>query len=370
MNIHCTKKLYDFLKIKPGKVTVQTDPLFSWSANLILLNRRKTLVVVNNATRIAFVLYGITSKDINNFSKLIKEGIRAVFESEYISPEIIEKYLEDCGSEILLVSGSNRSDTAYCNKACERVQRFTYIFENGDMFEKKYLPWINYDLIGKEDYTYINTLLINALTEKYGSPVQSARVAELEVTLNLMTKCKRTLIVPDNLNFYQLHNVLQNTFEWQDEHMHQFVTKINKRGVPLEIVRPDTMDDFDTFEPCNTINSTSVTVSEIFSRYKMIGYIYDFGDGWEHSIKLKRFIENFNDPYPHCTKAIGDAPMEDSGGPYGFFEKMKILENPKHPEYEWISDWVKSSWWHHVDIDLINRRLTRVHHECVPVYYD
>lgn len=370
MNIHCTKKLLDFLKIKPEREVVQTDPLFSWSANLILLNRRKTLVAVNNATKSAFVIYGITSKNINNFPQLIKAGIRTVLESEYISPEIIEKYLEDCGSEVLFVSGSTRSDTAYCNKACERVQRFCYLFENDDMFEKKYLPWINDDLIGKEDYTYISALLINALAEKYGSPVQSARVAELEVTLNLMTKCKRTLIVPDNLNFYQLHNILQNAFEWHDEHLHQFVTKKNRRGAPLEVVRPDVMDDYDVFDLYKTINSTSVTVGEIFGKYKNIDYIYDFGDGWEHSIKLKRFIDGFNEPYPHCTKAVGDAPMEDSGGPYGFFEKMQILDDPKHPEYEWISDWVKSSWWHPVDMDLINRRLEHAHHESVPVYYD
>ena len=370
MNIQCTKKLLDFLKIKPESVTTQTEPLFTWSANLIILNRHKTLVAVNNATKVVFVLYGITAKDVNNLPELIKEGIRAVLESEYISPRIIEKYLEDCGSEILLASSSNRSDIAYCNKACERVQRFCYLFENEDMFEKKYLPWINDDLIGKEDYTFINTLLINALAEKYGSSVQSARVAELEVTLDLMTKCKRTLIVPDNLNFYQLHNILQNAFEWHNEHLHQFVTKINKRGAPLEVIKPDVIDDCAGFDLYKTINSTSVTVSEIFERYNLIGYIYDFGDGWEHSIKLKRFIDDFDKPYPHCTKATGDAPMEDSGGVYGFFEKMQILDNPEHPEYEWISDWVKSSWWHPVDIELINRRLERAYHECVPVYYD
>lgn len=71
MNIHCTKKLLDFLKIKPEKATIQTEPLFSWSANLILLNHRKTLVAVNNASKSAFVLYGITQKNIIDFPNLI-----------------------------------------------------------------------------------------------------------------------------------------------------------------------------------------------------------------------------------------------------------------------------------------------------------
>lgn len=189
------------------------------------------------------------------------------------------------------------------------------------MFEKKYLPWINYDLIGKEKYAFTNTFLINALAGKYDAPIQSARVAELEVTLKLMTECKRTLIVPDNLNLFQLHNILQNAFEWQDEHMHKFVIKKDRRGLPLEVAQPDFMDEYDLFDNYKCINSTSVTIAEIFKHHKKIDYIYDFGDAWEHSIKLKRFIDNFNKPYPHCINAVGDAPMEDSGGAYGFFEK-------------------------------------------------
>ena len=47
MVIGCTKKLLDFLGVKPQKIAVETDPLFSWTVNLIILNRRKTLVAVS-----------------------------------------------------------------------------------------------------------------------------------------------------------------------------------------------------------------------------------------------------------------------------------------------------------------------------------
>lgn len=373
MVIGCTKKLLDFLGVKPQKSTTESEPLFSWTANLIILNRRKTLVAVNNATKCCFVLHGLTAKSITKLPTLIKDGIRAVLQSEYIAPEIIEKYLEDCGDDLIFATTASRSDVSYCNKACERMERFANLFETNNMLQEKYLPWINEDMIAKENYKYIHEILITTLTEKYGAPVQSAHVAELEVTLNLLTPCNRTLIVPSNLNFYQLHIILQNAFEWQECHLHQFVLSRDEYERPMKIIQPEFIKNEDWLsidENLESIDSITVTVCEIFETQKKIDYEYDFGDGWIHTIKLKRFISDCKTPYPHCTGAIGDAPMEDSGGPYGFDEKMKILNDPNHPDHEWISDWVQSAWWHPLDINAVNRRINQEHRCCIPVQYD
>lgn len=247
------------------------------------------------------------------------------------------------------------------------------LFESDSIFQEKYLPWINNDMIAKEDYSFIYEKLIATLTERYGSPVQSAHVAELEVTLDLLTPCKRTLVVPSDLNFYQLHRILQDAFEWHDCHLHQFVLKKDSMGRPMKIIQPGFMKNEDWLaldENLESIDSTTVTIREIFESQNKIEYEYDFGDGWIHMIKLKRFIPDCTTPYPHCTEAIGDAPMEDSGGPYGFDEKMKILNDPDHPEHEWISEWVRSAWWHSLDFDAINRRIRQEHRRCIPVQYD
>lgn len=124
MIIGCTKKLLDFLGTKPTKLTDDAPALFSWTANLITLNRRKTLIAINNETKCCFVLYGLTAKHLPNLPELFKNGIRQVLRSEYISPEIIEKYLDDCGSETILTTSTSRSATTYCTKACSRVERF------------------------------------------------------------------------------------------------------------------------------------------------------------------------------------------------------------------------------------------------------
>ncbi len=171
MVIGCTKKLLDFLGVKPQKLTSETDPLFSWTANLIILNRRKTLVAVNNATKCCFVLHGLTAKNISKLPELMKDGIRAVLQSEYIAPKIIEKYLDDCGDDLILTPTASRSDVAYCNKACERMERFVNLFESDMMLQEKYLPWINDDMIAKDNYSFVYENLITTLTERYSAPV-------------------------------------------------------------------------------------------------------------------------------------------------------------------------------------------------------
>ena len=44
--------------------------------------------------------------------------------------------------------------------------------------------------------------------------------------------------------------------------------------------------------------------------------MYDFGDGWEHLITVKSFVES-DQPLPHLIKAQNGCPPEDCGGTSG-----------------------------------------------------
>ena len=74
MIINCTKKLQDELKIKPAKLDV-IAPLVSWHANIIRVNRRKTIVVANDASGYVIVIHGVVAKDLKDIKELIKESI-------------------------------------------------------------------------------------------------------------------------------------------------------------------------------------------------------------------------------------------------------------------------------------------------------
>lgn len=368
MELACTKKLLEYIGVKPEKISAEVDPLFEWTANLMVVNRRKTIVVVHAASRCAFVLHGLTVKHLKKLPELILNGVRSLLESEYVRPEIIEQYLNDLGREVSFRANSSRKVVASCNKACERVQWCSDLLKPENLLQQSIQLWMNDDVLSGSNYLLAHQALIGQLQGRYGGNVQGCRALELEVAMELYTPCKRRIIVPDNLNFYQFHNVLQECFGWKDCHLHQFVVEVDSEGYPAKIIQPH-WEEFEEFPGVQVQSSTDVMLRDVFLPRKRIVYEYDFGDGWIHTVELCRVIDDCREPYPHCILAVGDAPMEDCGGPEGFAHVMAVLGDRDHPEHREISEWVRSTWWQPLDVNWINRFLKDAHRKRVPIIY-
>ncbi len=333
MILQCTKKLLDYFGIQSEKPVEHIDPLFEWSANLILINRRKTLVVTHLTSHVLFVVHGITAKQLPRIPTLIRDGIRTLLESEHVRADVIRKYLTDCGETVRFMANRTRSAAAVCNKACERVTALRDYFEQNNTFQQELLPAMNDEPVKQgTDCKYAFQVLTGQLTARYGEKVLSHRAVELEVSLRLRTPCTRTFTVPEDMNFYQLHQVLQEAFGWEDCHLHQFIIETDWRRHPTKIILPQ-WDEWEA-EGVECIESRSVTVGQIFESHREITYEYDFGDGWEHTIRFKRFISDCTHPYPQCTHIEGVAPAEAAVGSDGFEDLREILNNPDHPEYK------------------------------------
>jgi hypothetical protein len=74
---------------------------------------------------------------------------------------------------------------------------------------------------------------------------------------------------------------------------------------------------------------------------KTLRYIYDFGDGSEHAIKIERLL----DPqpgaiYPRLIDASGRCPPEDVGGPWGYAEFLDVIRDPTHERHAEFKEWV------------------------------
>ena len=57
---------------------------------------------------------------------------------------------------------------------------------------------------------------------------------------------------------------------------------------------------------------------------KKLVYLYDFGDGWEHTIYVERLVDP--EPgvlYPRLIAAGGRCPPEDCGGPFGYADLLE-----------------------------------------------
>lgn len=366
MELACTKKLLEYIGIKPRKASTAVDPLFEWTANLMVINRRKTLVVVHAASRCAFVLYGLKAKNRTELPELVLHGIQRLLESEYVRPEIIERYLDDLGREVSFRANSSRKIVASCNKVCGRVDMFSELLQLKDLLQQHIQLWLNDNVLADGSYLMAYEALIGQLQERYGDNIRSCRALELEVSLELHTPCKRRIVVPENLNFYQFHNVLQNCFAWKDCHLHQFVAEVDAVGYPAKIIQPQ-WDETDELPGVQVQNSTDVTLAEVFKSRKRIVYEYDFGDEWVHIIELCRVIDDCRKPYPHCVIAVGDAPMEDCGGPDGFAHIMAVLKDAKHPEHKQIAEWVQDTWWQPLDVKRINIFIQDAHRKSIPI---
>ena len=73
---------------------------------------------------------------------------------------------------------------------------------------------------------------------------------------------------------------------------------------------------------------------------RTVHYLYDFGDGWDHVIKIERIGEG--DPqarYPQLVAAQGRCPPEDVGGPPGYAEFLAAIADPTHEEHDHMLTW-------------------------------
>jgi hypothetical protein len=72
-----------------------------------------------------------------------------------------------------------------------------------------------------------------------------------------------------------------------------------------------------------------------------VSYTYDFGDDWEHDIKLEKVLAP--DPavaIPVCLTGKGACPPEDCGGAWGYADLKEAIANPDHEEHKELLGWL------------------------------
>jgi len=355
MIISCTKKLQDELGIKPALLQVENS-LFSWHANILRINRRKTIVFVNDACRYSFILYGVKAKDLKNIEKLVISAMRQMFLSDGVNPEMIDQYLEKAG-EVLFSKTQNRTMVARLNKGCEAAENFHdhYIEECSiqSMVSKKANNSIFIDCA--DGYKHPDELLYEQLRESFNFPAIRCKALELKVTMKLENfDVWRKVWIPLNFTFDELHKVMQVIFDWKEHHLHDFMVFDGKKPF-VHIVESE--EDFTYQGNIPMIIGKNMRLDQYLPKYKIVNYRYDFGDGWEHIIEVTNVSSNYDKNYAYCLDGKGDAPPEDVGGEGGYEEFVEIINDPTHEEYENVKLWAESQWYKAFDIESVNRRL-------------
>jgi hypothetical protein len=156
-------------------------------------------------------------------------------------------------------------------------------------------------------------------------------IARLKVTLDdVKPAVQRRLEVPLTIRLDRLHLVLQAALGWTNSHLYE----IKAGGVGWGMPDPDFDDG-----PLDARKARLVDVLEDVGT-KTIKYLYDFGDGWEHTIKVERVTEAVPGvAYPVLLDARGRCPPEDVGGPWGYDEFLEALADPDHESHADMKVW-------------------------------
>jgi hypothetical protein len=152
----------------------------------------------------------------------------------------------------------------------------------------------------------------------------------------------RRLLVRSDSTLANLHDTLQVAFGWTDFHLHRFrihgrdygVSRVGGLRVSHE-ARAVQLIDFQ-FRP-----------NERFL------YEYDLGDGWQHEVRIARWlIAEEKRSYPVCIGGQRAAPPEDCGGPWAFLERRDSVPWRVHEHREQITESVDAG-----DLDAVRDHL-------------
>lgn len=145
----------------------------------------------------------------------------------------------------------------------------------------------------------------------------------------------RRIVVPGQLNLYQLHQVLQVTMGWTNSHLHQFIVSGKNENVYYGEPSPED-DYFPKDERMMHLAQFAPKQDAIFV------YEYDFGDSWHHEITVENIATAPPDepPYPWCLDGMRACPPEDVGGVSGYSHFLEAWRDRSHPEHHDMRQWV------------------------------
>jgi hypothetical protein len=175
-------------------------------------------------------------------------------------------------------------------------------------------------------------------------------IARLKITLDrVKPTVLRRVEVPLSIRLDRLHATIQAAMGWTNSHLYEILAGKVGWGIP----DPDGGD--------GPLDASKARLSDVLADVgtKTLKYLYDFGDGWEHTVK----VERITDPepgvaYPRMIEAVGRCPPEDVGGPWGYAEFLAAIRDPQHDRHVEFSDWIDDDFDpHSVDAKRLAERV-------------
>jgi len=172
-------------------------------------------------------------------------------------------------------------------------------------------------------------------------------VARLKVTMNgVKPTVMRRIEVPVTIRLDRLHLVLQAAIGWTNSHLYELSAGGARWGDPE-------FDDND-----GPLDARKTRLSDVLDDVgtRTLRYLYDFGDGWDHTIKIEQVAAAMPGvTYPRLLEAVGRCPPEDVGGPWSYEEFLLAMADPGHERHAEFAEWIDATSFDPTIVDLETR---------------
>ena len=168
----------------------------------------------------------------------------------------------------------------------------------------------------------------------------------------------RKIEVDDSITFDELHLVMQAIMGWDNYHLYRFNIG---RDVVIDCDLKQRLE-YGPFlgESKKLFDAGNVILSEFIKKENdKFLYTYDFGDNWKIELTIKSITpQSRKSKNALCLSGKRNAPPEDSGGVWGYYHYLEVLQNKNHPEYRERSEWIGKNFdSEHFDLKQINKQL-------------
>jgi hypothetical protein len=164
------------------------------------------------------------------------------------------------------------------------------------------------------------------------------KVYQFKITLkDIKPPIWRRIHVPETYTFWDWHVAVQDSMGWTDTHLHHFEIVDPSTGMSKEIGIPDE----DSGDIAILAGWKRKIANYFSSDNDTAEYIYDYGDNWEHTIKLENILSREKGvTYPICVGGARACPPEDCGGISGYKKFLDTIMDPHHKRHKELLDWV------------------------------
>jgi hypothetical protein len=140
----------------------------------------------------------------------------------------------------------------------------------------------------------------------------------------------RRLELASDLRLDAVHDIIQGAFGWTDSHLHRFASGPEMYSRDAE----QYLCPFDVEEGEPGVPEGKVRLDEVLSKVgDRLYYAYDFGDDWEHVLKLEAVRPRGESaPLVTCIGGRRPGPPEDCGG-VGMYELITAAADPGHRDH-------------------------------------